>query len=43
MSALIGAGFPGGSGSKEFACSPGDRGLIPKLGRSSGEGNGNPL
>ena len=27
---------------KESACSVGDPGLIPGLGRSSGEGNGNP-
>ena len=35
--------FPGGSDSKESACSAGDTGLIPGLGRSAGEGNGNPL
>ena len=28
---------------KESACSAGDLGLIPGLGRSSGEGNGNLL
>ena len=28
---------------KESACSAGDLSLIPELGRSSGEGNGNPL
>ena len=28
---------------KESACSAGDLGLIPGLGRSCGEGNGNPL
>ena len=28
---------------KESACQPGDMGLISGLGRSSGEGNGNPL
>ena len=28
---------------KESACSAGDPGLIPELGRSPGEGNGNPL
>ena len=28
---------------KEAACNSGDRGLIPGLGRSPGEGNGNPL
>ena len=32
-------GFPGGSASKESACSVEDLGLIPRLGRSSGEGN----
>ena len=36
-------GFPGGSDGKESACSAGDLGLIPELGRSSGEGHGNPL
>ena len=36
-------GFPGGSDSKESACSKGDLGLIPGSGRSPGEGNGNPL
>ena len=36
-------GFPGGSVSKESACNSGDLGLIPGLGRSPGEGNGNPL
>ena len=35
--------FPGGSDSKASACSAGDLGLIPGLGRSSGEGNDNPL
>ena len=34
---------PGGSDGKESACSAGDLGSIPGLGRSSGEGNGNPL
>ena len=29
--------------SKESACNAGDPGLIPGSGRSSGEGNGNPL
>ena len=28
---------------KESACNAGDPGLIPGLGRSPGEGNGNPL
>ena len=36
-------GFPGGSDGKESACNVGDVGLIPGLGRSSGEGNGSPL
>ena len=34
---------PGGSDGKEFACNVGDAGSIPGLGRSPGEGNGNPL
>ena len=36
-------GFPCSSVSEESACSAGDPGSIPGLGRSSGEGNGNPL
>ena len=36
-------GFHGGSEVKATACNAGDRGLIPGLGRSPGEGNGNPL
>ena len=36
-------GFPGGSAGKESSCSEGDLGLIPVLGRSPGEGHGNPL
>ena len=36
-------GFPGGSDGKESVCNVGDPGLIPGLGRSPGEGNGNPL
>jgi len=35
--------FLGGSDSKESACNAGDLGLIPGLGRSPGEGHGNPL
>ena len=35
--------FPSGSDGKESACNAGDLGLIPKSGRSPGEGNGNPL
>ena len=33
----------GGSDGKESACNVGDLGLIPGLGRYSGEENGNPL
>ena len=36
-------GFPGGSEGKEFACSAEDQSLIPGLGRSSREGDGNSL
>ena len=36
-------GFPGGSEVKASAWNAGDLGSIPGLGRSSGEGNGNPL
>ena len=36
-------GFPCGSAGKQSACSVGDLGLIPKLGRSPGEGKGYPL
>ena len=35
--------FPGGSDGKESACNAGDPGSVPGLGRSPGEGNGNPL
>ena len=35
--------FPGGSDGKESTYDVGDLGLIPGLGRSHGEGNGNPL
>ena len=35
--------FPGGSEVKGSACNAGDPALIPGLGRSPGEGNGNPL
>ena len=35
--------FPGGSEGKESACNVGDPALVPGLGRSPGEGNGNPL
>ena len=36
-------GFPGGSEGKESACNVGNPGLIPELGRTPGEENGNPL
>ena len=36
-------GFRCSSVSKESACNAGDLGLIPGLGRSPREGNGNPL
>ena len=36
-------GFPGGSDGKASACSAGDPGSIPGLGRSPGEGKGYPL
>ena len=39
----IKSGCPGGSDDKAFAYSAGDLGLIPGLGRSPGEGNGDPL
>ena len=35
--------FPGGSNGKEFAYSAEDPGSIPGMGRSLGEGNGNPF
>ena len=35
--------FPCSSASEESACNVGDLGLIPQLGRSSGEGKGYPL
>ena len=36
-------GLPGGSDGNESARNAGDSGLIPGMGRSPGEGNGNPL
>ena len=36
-------GFSCGSNGKESTCNAGDLGLIPRLGRSPGEGNGYPL
>ena len=35
--------FPGGSDGKESACSEGNLGSFPGLGRSPAEGHGNPL
>ena len=43
MVCSIFTGFPHSSVGKESACSAGDPGSIPGLGRSPGEGNGNPL
>ena len=43
MIAAITLRFPGSSAGKEFACNAGDPGLIPGLGRSTGEGIGYPL
>ena len=40
--AAEGKSFPGGSDGKESACNAGDLGLIPRSGRSPGEGNGKP-
>ena len=40
---LLHLGFPDGSVDKESACNAGDPGLIPGLGRSTGEGIGYPL
>ena len=36
-------GFPGGSEVKASVCNAGHLGLIPRSGRSPGEGNGNPF
>jgi len=36
-------GLPRWLSGKESACNAGDPGSIPRLGRSPGEGNGNPL
>ena len=35
--------LPGGSDGKGSACNAGDLGSVPGLGRSPGEGNGNPF
>ena len=40
---LLILGSPGASEVKVSACNAGDLGSIPRLGRSPGEGNGNPL
>ena len=40
---MTGWGFPSSLAGKESACNAGDLGWIPGLGRSPGEGNGNPL
>ena len=42
-SAYLTMGFPGGSEIKVSAWNVGDLGSIPGSGRSTGEGNGNPL
>ena len=39
----LSAGFPGGPDSNESVCNAGDASSLPGLGRSPGEGNGNPL
>ena len=43
VSPNLGLGFPGSSCGKESACNSGDPGLIPRLGRSTGEVIGYPL
>ena len=40
---MVNMGFPGDSPSKESACNVGDPGSISGLGKSPGEGSGNPL
>ena len=35
--------FPGGSVVKDLSANVGDKASVPELGRSPGEGNGNPL
>ena len=40
---LLTVGFPGGSAGKESACNAGGLCVIPRLGRSPGEGKGYPL
>ena len=43
LAGLCFTGFPGGSEDKASAYNAGDPASIPGLGRSPGEGNGNPL
>ena len=43
MNVYMNKDFCGGSDSKESACSAGDPGSIPGLGRTPGEVNGHPL
>ena len=43
ISIYLSMGFPNGSDGKGSACNSGDPGLISGLGRSPGEGNGNPF
>ena len=43
MVVIVIHGLPGGSDGKGSACNAGDLGLIPRSGRSPGEGNDNPL
>ena len=43
ISVYVSRGLLGGSDGKAFACSAGDPGLIPRSGRSPGEGHYNPL
>ena len=40
LNIIVLLGFPGGSDGKESACSAGDLGSIPRLGRFPGEENG---
>ena len=40
---MLGTDFSGSSGGKEAACDVRDQNSIPGLGRSPGEGKGNPL
>ena len=40
---MFALGFPGGPDGNTSACNAGELGLIPRLGRSPGEGKSNPL